>query len=290
MVTASNKAWNMQQLLDVGADGYFIKEDPESNPSEEVSKSSYEAFKELIKKCQDKYNQLKPFWKYIKEIEERGTLIEEKSDSNGTTKVNERIKERLKMFFGLLKRTFEDSEYNKQFHYSDIKLAFMTLWSCLNDIQYIYYEKQPDNSFKIKANLIHRLSIPNNPNDYHFLTFLDSNNKLKTRIKEDKENETFVFNMNNSENGNRIKNFIGQLIAFLIFAFENDITKRDEYLKILYALKNKRNHLYLTHGDENSNDFFHKLEQENQEITLNECKKLFEIVYFLLTRCPIQIQ
>ena len=33
MVTASNKAWNMQQLLDAGADGYFIKEDPESNPS-----------------------------------------------------------------------------------------------------------------------------------------------------------------------------------------------------------------------------------------------------------------
>lgn len=289
MVTASNKAWNMQQLLDAGADGYFIKEDPESNPNEEISKNSYEAFKELIVKCQDKYKQLEPFWKYIEEIENKGTLIQERADTNGNiTIVEKRIKERLKMFFGLLKRSFEDSKFNKRFYYSDIELAFMTLWSCLNDIQFIYYEKQGDSTYKINSSLVSHFSITNTPNDYQFLTFLDEN-KLKTRIKENTQNKTFDFDMSNKENGKKIKYYIGQLIAFLIFAFASDSTKRDDFLKKLFLLKEKRNHLYLTHGDENTDDFFQKLEANNNELTLTECVELFEIIYFLLKGVFIKI-
>ena len=74
----------------------------------------------MIEESRKKYKALEPFWNYIAEIED-GNLIEERNE-NGVTKVEERIKERLRMFFGLLKRSFEDSKYNEQFHYSDMKL------------------------------------------------------------------------------------------------------------------------------------------------------------------------
>jgi CheY-like chemotaxis protein len=48
MLTASNKAWNMKKLLDLGADGYYIKESPEFNFLPSFTKESYENF---VKKC-----------------------------------------------------------------------------------------------------------------------------------------------------------------------------------------------------------------------------------------------
>ncbi len=70
MFTASNKAWNMKELLDAGADGYYIKESPEYNFSPKVSKQNYEKFKETVKECFDR-GYLRDIWSKIKEIEEK---------------------------------------------------------------------------------------------------------------------------------------------------------------------------------------------------------------------------
>lgn len=48
MFTASNKAWNMKTLLDLGADGYYIKESPEYNFLLEFSKENYSNFKDEV--------------------------------------------------------------------------------------------------------------------------------------------------------------------------------------------------------------------------------------------------
>jgi CheY-like chemotaxis protein len=49
--TASNKAWNMKALFDMGADGYYIKESPEYSFSQEFSAENYNSFKEQIEIC-----------------------------------------------------------------------------------------------------------------------------------------------------------------------------------------------------------------------------------------------
>lgn len=299
MVTASNKAWNMRQLLNEGADGYFIKEDPESNPSEEVSTNTYEAFVELIKdSSQEKYKTLAPFWKYIDDIRKNPTLITERDGSV----VQERIRERLEMFFGLLKRSFEDSEYNGRFHYSDKALAFMTLWSCLNDIQYIYYDKSEswtNNNGKTKN------AIRVDPNRVKNLTLLSSylqqrkptTNGFDVYLKFDYNNTPHYQLLTSPISGDYSRN-IGEQIAFLVLKFgENesiqDITSGQITSTILCnnlaRIKDKRNHLYLTHGDETNVIFFQQLEEDNQEITLEDCAQLFEIVYFLLKGSYVQI-
>ncbi|MDN3607262.1 hypothetical protein [Kaistella yonginensis] len=49
--TASNKVWNLKALLDEGADGYYMKESPEYNFSNVISKQNYKDFKEIVDKC-----------------------------------------------------------------------------------------------------------------------------------------------------------------------------------------------------------------------------------------------
>ena len=52
--TASNKAWNMKALLDIGADGYFIKESPESGFSYQFSKENVQNFMLSVETCLNK--------------------------------------------------------------------------------------------------------------------------------------------------------------------------------------------------------------------------------------------
>lgn len=52
--TASNKAWNMKKLLDLGADGYYIKEAPLVDFDKKMAKLNYENLKEDIEICYEK--------------------------------------------------------------------------------------------------------------------------------------------------------------------------------------------------------------------------------------------
>lgn len=49
--TASNKAWNMKKLLEMGADGYYIKESPEFYVDDNFSKENYDNLKKEIESC-----------------------------------------------------------------------------------------------------------------------------------------------------------------------------------------------------------------------------------------------
>jgi CheY-like chemotaxis protein len=51
MFTASNKAWNMQELQTMGADGFFIKESPEFNKDSGFSLNNYAGFEKQIRSC-----------------------------------------------------------------------------------------------------------------------------------------------------------------------------------------------------------------------------------------------
>jgi|GEM_PF-5838806 len=304
MTTASNKAWNMEQLLDEGADGYFIKQGPDSLPNENMARENYDSFVKLIKESQKKYNRLQPFLQYIKDIEQQATLIEERQVSitqtdgtqvSQTTKVEERIIERLNMFFGLLKRSFEDSSYNKRFHYSDYKLAFMTLWSCLNDIQYIYYDKnKPMKEIKIRQFLATKMSI-NSIQNFFLQRKITPTSPFQSFITLNEGNPYYTFTTSNVKYDRRI----GAQIAFIILTL-NEGTVTDEtngaitaekLCDNLLTLKNIRNKLFLIHGNEDEgSDFFVKTEAENIQIDLQDCAKLFEIVYFLLKGTLINLE
>ena len=87
---------------------------------------------------------------------------------------------------------------------------------------------------------------------------------------------------------------IGEQIAFLLLTINTssnilDKTKVINLCNNLAILKNNRNSLYLTHGDESDTTFFQQLEKDNGAVALQDCAQLFEIVYFLLKGCYINV-
>lgn len=67
MFTASNKAWNLKSLLDIGADGYYIKESPEYNFPESFSVENFQNFKTETEQCLE-YSFLRIVWANHKQI------------------------------------------------------------------------------------------------------------------------------------------------------------------------------------------------------------------------------
>lgn len=52
--TASNKAWNMRELIDLGADGYYVKESPEYHQDLSFSLNSFKKFYDQVNYCYKK--------------------------------------------------------------------------------------------------------------------------------------------------------------------------------------------------------------------------------------------
>jgi len=67
MLTASNKAWNMKELLDQGANGYYIKESPEIAHSYAFSHQNYKSLISDIKRCLS-MRYLHTIWNCVQEI------------------------------------------------------------------------------------------------------------------------------------------------------------------------------------------------------------------------------
>ncbi len=319
--TASNKSWTREAVQNFGADGMYVKESPEYANDQNYSKENFINFEKSVRETLKKYKVLRPYWEAIQKILKDFTFlsIAEKGSSN----FKSRIEERLMMFYGLLKRGFEQTEFNeKQFHFSDYELAFMTLWSVLNEISEANFIKsQPNITIQDSAgNLVtnHPGGQPITYNQNHFKweiigqsdtyveyaysTFIDTNtghhatNTSGKFYKLNHERKScFLFYNNQFQIVPPIKtnvnyeNTLFLQIAFLIERKANlsNSSNKSNFQQTLVRLNEVRNHLYLTHGSEISTGFYDQTEKAkrvNHTIKPNgDIKDLFELLSFLLT-------
>ncbi len=120
--TASNKAWNIERLLELGANGYYIKESPEFIISTSFSKDNYEELVKTIKTCL--------FRKPLKEIYSLSQNI--KSIIENLIK-----SEKIERNFGIsiqqyidLANKIVDASKNE----NDYAMGYLTLFKCLEII------------------------------------------------------------------------------------------------------------------------------------------------------------
>ena len=296
--TASNKSWTLDEVLELGADGMYVKESPEYVSDYEYTKGNFKNFVQTVSKTLNKYGVLRPYWDGVQYILEN-IKIQEQSN----TLFKERIEERLKMFYGLLKRGFEQTEFNeKQFHFSDNELAFMTLWSVLNEISEANYHKtQPNISISEASGnplTIHPggapisyLKIPNSINhykweivgqsevfvEYDYSLNIDKNTgnpliassgKFYKLNYEQKscflfDNSQFRIVVSPLKTKVNYENTLYLQIAFLIERKVNLSTSinKSNFQQTLVRLNEVRNHLYLTHGSDISSGFYNQTEK-----------------------------
>ena len=319
--TASNKSWTREAVLNYGADGMYVKESPEFAGDENYSKENFINFEKLVCETLEKYKVLRPYWEAIQLtlLDKTFLSIPEK----GTSSFKSRIEERLIMFYGLLKRGFEETEFNKKkFHFSDYELAFMTLWSVLNEISEASYNKTKPNItiHNSSTNLItkHPGGAPIKYSKNHFRweiigqsdTFIDyefslsvdrnTGNPLmdpsgKFYVLNQDQKSCFLLHQNQFQvivprkTKTNYENTLFLQIAYLIERKANlsiSINKSN-YQQTLRRLNDVRNHLYLTHGSDISTGFYNQTEEVkriNHTIKPEEdMKDLFELISFLLT-------
>ena len=318
--TASNKSWTMHEILEKGADGIYVKESPEYAADPTFSAENFRSFVNTVINCLEKYTILRPYWENIQLIANDShfnSLPEKRS-----TKLKERIVERLEMFYGILKKGFEQRHYDKaMFHFSDYELAFMTLWSILSETSELFYDKIDKNVFTL---------IDKNGKQYKCMPIPNKNWKLvdngKYLIKYDYEFESFNIDGTPHLKENSIwpilyaynqKCFIlrqkeapffkigestrveasleiSLQIAFVLLAKFN-LPEQHPILETLHRLNFLRNHLYLTHGSSIRDGFYSLLEIDkrkspNYNITpTGDIKDLFELIAFLLTAKEIKL-
>lgn len=104
ILTASNKVWNLQTLLDAGADGYYIKESPEYMFSRRFSEENARELLRCAKRCLDnKY--LRDIYRKIKKLK---ALLKE---SNCFEDKTEEILNSIDIAYDLLARSNDNNRY-----------------------------------------------------------------------------------------------------------------------------------------------------------------------------------
>ncbi len=139
MMTASNKAWNMKKLIDKGANGYYIKEDPELMLPLAFSQENYLSFKKDIETAyknvykRDLWAKLYKLFEYI----EKSTIDEELKDV---------LNRQLEIFEQLMiKATNRD----------EIASVFFTLFQVFDAIKQYYSKEMLFTTMSIPDNIKH---------------------------------------------------------------------------------------------------------------------------------------
>lgn len=315
MFTASNKAWNMDKLYEAGADGYYVKEHPDTANDSEFSIKNYENLIATVKRCVSKGKLLKPYWKALNHIKLENHIgnstFNEKLLSDGNwSNFKGRIEERILMFIGVLKKAFEQTDFDKgAFFYSEYELAFLTMWSVLNEFQECFFKKLL--GFEYILGNPEFIQNFNEDEDYTPLvsSWLFGDTTPYITFKEErigralKRLENGFFEVKAKSNLNKkdweIKRFDElreinwdlKISNHILFAIQNIETEKDitfirELSVSLIELNKFRNKLFLTHGGAANSPNFGLLYQNNRipiQTWVNMINKLFSIVYFLCT-------
>lgn len=128
MFTASNKAWNISELLsaEMGADGFYIKESPEYNQDTSFSLNNYLRFESSINDCLKK-EFLKGIYHEIIPIEKLCKLEVNKNPRNYSLSINQgTLNKALQQLF-LFERLLNEFPF-------DLKWAFITMVLVIEEI------------------------------------------------------------------------------------------------------------------------------------------------------------
>lgn len=98
MLTATNKGWNVQALLDAGANGYYMKESPEYHFSLKYSEQNAKSLHDTILDCLDN--------SYLQDVYDQIRNVALPADLN----ISSDIIEQLKLAFNLILKAKSDTE------------------------------------------------------------------------------------------------------------------------------------------------------------------------------------
>lgn len=265
--TASNKIWFLDKQIQLGADGYFIKESLEFGIDDDFSYNNYLKLLETIQNVINKSKYLRNIWKYTEEIKSHF------SENNFNDNAHKRIIEKLEAAFGVLKLKRIEFDEN-HYLFSDFELAFIIYWSILVGEIFALNIEENKNIVKIKYGNI--------------IIIQDSN----FRISYDKKTKCFYDKIVLNTLGDKYENIRGDRFkAAAIILLKNmklqpiSITELKDLSQIIKKCNEYRNKLEYIHS--NTEDIYKNTVLENRKWNIKERKEkmesVFKLIYYLLT-------
>lgn len=147
--TASNKAWSVQELRELGIDGYWVKESPEFGVDNTYSAANAARLLTMVRKALEPRIEAKSVWQLRADVDRLADVAAYKDGwvpphkgGIGKLEVQGRIvaiRERLDRAYGFLTMNLSKHE-EAAFGLRRMDLAFLTLWSILNEVDGLYFE------------------------------------------------------------------------------------------------------------------------------------------------------
>jgi CheY-like chemotaxis protein len=278
-LTASNKAWTFRILEhDLGVDGYWIKESPESGASQDFSKNNTEVLLQTIQNLILHKRSYKFIWELIMEV--RATL----SDTNkvndfvvnlSNARETQQAEVRLKAIENLLLRAYAVIYRNpmpfleRNFGFSPFEQSFIYLWGCLTELAWLRVKLYRDKDC--------------------FLQFSDKRKVIFTKFDADlvgsfKQNKFNLFNKNIVPK--EFLNLKNVPNPWLVFTKPTDtwfisliLYQLDDksYYNEFKNLREKRNNIDFIHGDSVT------VSNKNLSIMPDDLAKLAQLINVLLS-------
>ena len=133
LFTASNKVWNIMEMIEAGADDYYVKEHPSTAYDLDFSRKNYLRLKGdkthegIIKDLLKIGEKRRKILKIISDI------IYNSKRSINNNNIKQRIEEKLKIGYGILFRQITRIEKEKLLYNNEV-IAFIVFWSILEEI------------------------------------------------------------------------------------------------------------------------------------------------------------
>jgi len=133
LFTASNKVWNIMEMIEAGADDYYVKEHPSTAYDLDFSRKNYFRLKGdkthegIIKDL------LKIGEKRRKILNKILDIIDNSKNAINNNNIKKRIEEKLKIGYGILFRRITRIEKERLLYNNEV-IAFIVFWSILEEI------------------------------------------------------------------------------------------------------------------------------------------------------------
>lgn len=243
--TASNKIWNIEKLLEIGANGYYIKESPEYILSTKFSKDNYDEFIKTIQACLLK-KPLKKIYSLSENI--KMSINELAKDKKIDKKLSKSIQQYINLGFKILEGAKVDN---------DFAMGYLVLFKCIELFNDNYIIQDATLSWNITIGEPLKQVKYKSSNDSVFLNpTIEFRNNIPSTFEKIAGFSSQVLNFSNDEilslyhNVQRRNKFIhpddGEGLTEIQKLANSEIFSYDGYLKLIESLNNILNKLKIS--------------------------------------------
>lgn len=273
--TASRKIWNIDRMIDLGADSYFIKESPYDQPDESFSQLNYLRFVKVIREYLDVGRKRKYFWNSTLQ------MIKSLNSTISNNNIRKRIEEKLLIAYGFLSGTSREFE-NTNFLFAKEAFAFLVYFSLFEEISKANYAR----NWKDKTDINWRIL---NTDEYLVKKVEDEDETIEVAIEKSgtsykKANPIKKYHKDSdlveyrkwTDNRLSIRE---QIIGLLILKYNYSADKIANFEK----LNNKRNLLDFIHSSPTAILYETFRKNYNPILVSADCQNMFNFLFEILT-------